>query len=532
MALARLGSAQAAGGDHTAATKSFDAAKASFENLREAGDHSEAVTYGLALTLVNEGENAVSSDTKPSDQAAALLRPLATGAKPPRRVRQLYAEDMFQLCLAQTGVSPQKGIPYCDQAASIAAGLGALELSDLDAADLWVGATAVKSYSLMQLGHLSEAQPLAAQSFALTTKILDRRPDDLQALNSRSRDAGYLLAQLARRHHDAAAAVDYAQKAVQAATERVRFDPSNLGAWVDWAGMLDATATIELDGGKLADAIATYRTALALTKDPRSPKGLGKALFIYWQHFAVALAMAGDRAGAEQAMANYERASSAYFAGQPPNSPDRLLQERDRQSEQGEIDLYLGAAQPALREATTAIPRVEAVKVPAADTGTISAQRSLIDIARRTAAGAAAQLGRYAQAEKIARARLGEPFSVNGAYTDPLIGQSQARYILALAVAKQGHKAEALKVLQPALAYYADQQKAGAQDTTFRHDYAYALYVDAIAQPTGAAGSKQRNADLDQAAKLIAGASTEAQRMAEFRYISGQIATARAGHDR
>jgi len=235
MALARLGSAQAAGGQQVAAAKTFAEAKAAFENLRSPGDHSEAVTYGLALTLVNQGYNEVSGDTKPFDQAAALLRPLATGAKPSRRIRQLYAEDMFQLCLAQFGVSPQKGIPDCDQAAGIAARLGALDLSDLDAADLWVAATAVKSLSLIQLGRLAEAQPLAAQSFAMTTKILDRRPDDLQALDSRARDAGYLLAQLARRHHNAAAAADYAQKAVQAAAERVRFDPSNLAAWTDWA---------------------------------------------------------------------------------------------------------------------------------------------------------------------------------------------------------------------------------------------------------------------------------------------------------
>ncbi|HJP98987.1 MAG TPA: hypothetical protein VJ862_10525 [Rhodanobacteraceae bacterium] len=528
MALERLGSAQSNGGNQAAAAKTFAKAKAAFEQLSADGDRSEAVTYGLALTLVDEGENAVSTNTGPYSQAAALLRPLVGDDKPSRRVRQLYANDLIQLCSAQQGQSPQKGISYCGAAAKILTALGALDLSDLDAADAWTQATGEQAYLLIQLGRLSEAQPLAAQNFAMTAKILDRRPDDLTALTSRAIAAGFLLSELAHRQHDATAAADYAQKAVQAAAERVRFDPSNLSAWVIWAYLLDNAATIELDRGELANATSTVRTALALTKDPRSPKSLGPAISNIWQHLSVNLAMAGDRGGAEQAMRNFDHGIGAYLASLPPNSPERRLREIGERWEQGEIDLYLGDAQPALRESITGIRLMEAVKVPSTDTNAIGIQRNGVDIARRTAAGAAAQLGRYAEAEKIARARLDEPFSINGAYTDPLIGQSQARSILALAIAMQGRKAEALKTLQPALAYYAGQQKAGATETRFRHDYAYALYVDAIAQPADAAGSKQRSADLAEAVKLIAGASPEAQRMAEFRYVSGLIAKARS----
>ena len=83
-------------------------------------------------------------------------------------------------------------------------------------------------------------------------------------------------------------------------------------------------------------------------------------------------------------------------------------------------------------------------------------------------------------------------------------------------------------MLQPALAWYRQQQQAGAQETDFRYDFAYALYVDAIAQAADAAGASQRSADLKEAAAQIDGASDEAKRLADMRYVSGLIAAAPA----
>ncbi|MDN5939867.1 MAG: hypothetical protein L0H83_14570, partial [Salinisphaera sp.] len=86
---------------------------------------------------------------------------------------------------------------------------------------------------------------------------------------------------------------------------------------------------------------------------------------------------------------------------------------------------------------------------------------------------------------------------------------------------------DARETLEPALDYYQQQSKAGARGTTFNHDYAYALYVSAISRTDDAAGRRLRTADLDQAAKLIAGTSAEAQRLASMRYLSGLIAASR-----
>jgi hypothetical protein len=87
---------------------------------------------------------------------------------------------------------------------------------------------------------------------------------------------------------------------------------------------------------------------------------------------------------------------------------------------------------------------------------------------------------------------------------------------------------EAQKTLQTALVYYRGELQSGAHDTRFRHDFAYALYVDAIAQPVDAAGASQRSNDLKDATAQIDGASDEAKKLADMREVAGLIASARA----
>jgi hypothetical protein len=92
----------------------------------------------------------------------------------------------------------------------------------------------------------------------------------------------------------------------------------------------------------------------------------------------------------------------------------------------------------------------------------------------------------------------------------------------------QGRGDEARTILEPAMAYYESEQKAGAHGMTFRYDFAYALYARALARPTDGAGRAQRSADLAEAARLMDGASAEARRMTTFRNLVNWISTARA----
>jgi tetratricopeptide (TPR) repeat protein len=526
MALVRLGSAQDASGNSKTAGKNFAAAEAIFKKLRAAGDDGEPVIYGLASILYNQNVGLAigGGGSAPMDQAAALLRPLVNGTHPSRQVRQLYADTLNIICLNQR---PQQGLATCDEALKTLAGLGALDLSDLDAAASWADTADTKAGELQALGRIDEAQKLEQQVFAMTEKVLARRPGDIHSLEDRF-FAVKRLAGLADSRHDAAAAAKYANETVQAAEDWMRFDPSSLDAWARWAQALIQVALLQYDRGEISDSIASVRSALALAKDPRSPKRLAAATWYIRLNLARALAEIGDSASAEQSARAAVRNLQALVADRPPDSPQRRLAATSKSLADANIKLAGGFPQPALADATIARTGIESIEVQATDAGATRWKNQNLADSFSVGAQAAVQLGRYAQTETLARQWLAiAPQSVN-TQTDPKPVESRARYILAQAIAMQGRNDEAQKVLQPALAWYEGEQKAGAKGTTFRHDFAYALYVDSLIAPAGAAGNKQRDADLDQAAKLIAGASAEAQQLVTMRRMSALIAKARS----
>lgn len=527
MALVRLGSAQIAGGHQQAATKSFAEAQAAFEKLRGAGDDDEAVTYGLALILYNQNyATAVGGGSSaPFIQTAALLKPLVSGPNPSRRVRQLYADTLNIICLNQPA---QQGLATCNEALKILDGLGALNLSDLNAAASWADTADTKAGTLQTLGRTAEAQTLEQQVVTMTEKILARRPGDLHALEDRF-FAAIRLARLAHERHDASAAMKYANQGVRAVENWVRFDPSSLAAWVRWAQALEAVAVLQYERGEVSAAITTLRSALALAQDPRSPKGLGASTWYVWLNLTGYQADSGDRAGAERSSQAMLRALQAFAEQQPPRSPSRLLSGHalNQLLTAAGLKLEEGDPQSALTDAMAALAKIEAIEVPATDFNGTRHKNEILEPSYSVAARASIGLGRYSQAETFARQWLAVvPGAVQQA--DPKKYKSQARTILAQAIAMQGRHEEARKVLQSALDYYRQQLQTGAKGTTFRHDCAYALYVSAISQPADAAGRARRKADLAEASKLIAGASSQAQNLTPMRHVAGLIAHARA----
>ncbi|WP_139351389.1 ATP-binding protein [Rhodanobacter sp. B05] len=531
MALVREGAALQASGNVDAAYRSFGAAQSVFEKLRASGDRSEAVTYGLALTLLSEGSSIVGTSgggrgtAAELRQAADLLRPLAYTSGPSRRVRQAYADTLNYLTFTQ----PQEtAVATSNEARKVLEGLGALDLSDLNAASSYADAADSEARHLLSLGRIAEAKKLEQQVYELAEKILARRPGDLHSLSDRSW-AAELLGTLAQRQHDDAAAADYANKAARAGEDEVRFNPSDLGSWSRWALGLGEVADLQFERGQVAQAIATMHSLLALERDPRRPSSLGPVLWFRWIQLANWQAQTGDTAAAAQSLKAFARDTGELAAQLAPQDPKRQLLVRPEQGIGGAVQLTEGASQAALTDATAVIARVESVGIPAGDVGASNLRGNMLNGDLQTAATASIRLGRYRQAEALARQWLAVPPNKTSE-ADPQIKESRARSVLADAVAMQGRGDEAQKALQPALAYYQQQQQAGARGMTFRHDYAYALYVSAISSAADAEGRERRKTALDEAATLIAGASTEAQQLAEMREVTTLITAGRASH--
>jgi hypothetical protein len=529
MALVRLGAAQIAGGHLKAANRSFGEARAAFERLRAAGDDGEPVTYGLALILYSQYYSLSVSGGGSSaqfNQAAALLKPLVTGPDPSRRVRQLYADTLNIICLNQL---PRQGLATCDEALKVLDGLGALDLSDLNAAASWADTADTKSRQLQALGHTAEAQTLERQVFAITEKILARRPGELHALEDRFFAANQLAA-LAAARHDTTAARAYTGEALHAVRNWVRFNPSSLDAWGRWAQQLGQVAEFQYERGEVSAAITTSRSALALAQDPHSPKGFERGLFFLWLDLSEYQAKSGDLAGAEQSFQAGLRSVHEFANRLPPHSPARLIIDDalNQRLFAGQLKLDEGVPQPALTDAMATLARVKGIEVPPTDFNTTRMKGQILEAGYSIAARASVQLGRYPQAQSLARGWLAVA-SRAVSRTDPESDESRARYILAQAFAMEGRSEQARKALHPVLDYYRQQLAAGARGTTFRHDYAYALYVSAISRPPDDLGRKQREADLAAASRLIAGASSQARGLTPMRYVAGLIAHARAG---
>ena len=84
-------------------------------------------------------------------------------------------------------------------------------------------------------------------------------------------------------------------------------------------------------------------------------------------------------------------------------------------------------------------------------------------------------------------------------------------------------------MLAPALEFYRIDLKTGAKGTSFRRDYAYALYVSALSQPTTVAGQQQRAKDLAAANKQLKSMTEEAQNLAIIHRLATWIAAAQQG---
>jgi tetratricopeptide (TPR) repeat protein len=525
MAQVREGAAQNASGDVDAAYRNFGEAQAVFDKLRAAGDTSEDVTYGLALALNNEGFNAVIGGGNGRgtgtelDQAAALLRPLVYGPNPSKRVRQLYADTLNPLSHSQP---MEKAVTMCDEARRILVGLGALDLSNLDATSSYADTADSESRHLLSLGRVDEAKTLEQQVYDLADKILAHRPGDLHSLADRSW-AAELLGAIAKRQHDDVAAAAYAEKTMRAGEDEVRFNPSDLSAWQRWGSGFSHLSDVQFERGDIAQAIATNRALMALERDPRRPSSLAPMLWFEWIPLAITQARAGDATAAAQSLKAFARDAGEFSAQAAPDNPRRRLMAKPEQSLLAAIQLAQGDAQAAFANASAVIDRLDAVKVPASDVGSSTTQNNMLSGGLRTAATAALRLGHYPQAEALARRWLALPPNQRSE-DDPKERSSAAAATLANAVALQGRSDEARAALQPALAYYRQEQQAGANGTNFRGEYAYALYVSAL---TLDSDPVQRKAALDAATALIQGASPEAQALSDMRQLSGLIASAR-----
>jgi len=527
MALVREGGVAMASDDLETGGRRLGEARALFERLRAGGDASEPVALGLALALFapySAFGPGGGPTTKQGDlpEAADLLRPFVSNTESSRQTRLVYADLLNHLSHRQPEAT---AVATCEEARRILAGLGALDLSDLQATSIYADTSDSQARHAITLGRLDDAARLEQEVYELAEKVLQRRPGDLRSMANRALSAD-VLGVLAARRHDYAAALDFASKAEQAGEHYVAFNPSDGTSWTYWIRGRNQVADVLLEQGRVLDTIATLRSTMALTKDDRAVPSLGAQL--NWTGLALAelSARIGPPRTAEQDLRDALRAHVQFVAFTPNESMFRLLQPYTEDAWRARLKLLSGDAASALDVATRIAGLVRQTTVTA-DSATAGVIRSnYLRNVLATAAAAAIRTGRYAEAEAASREQLELPAN-RFSDDDPDLERSRARATLAHAIARQDRAAEARDALRPALEYYRREQKGGASGLTFRRDFAYALYVSALTEADDAAGRARKDRALTEAAALIAGASAEARRLVDVREVSDWIAAAR-----
>ena len=102
----------------------------------------------------------------------------------------------------------------------------------------------------------------------------------------------------------------------------------------------------------------------------------------------------------------------------------------------------------------------------------------------------------------------------------------RAQMTLAHALVLQGRTDEARAITEVEIPRYQAELKDGAGGLAFSKDYAYALYVDALARP---AGDPRRGSNLASALRQLDAMSEEVNRLVDIRELRSRIENARSG---
>ena len=529
MALLRESGALLASGDIEGGSESLKQATEVFQRLRAAGDDSEAIALGLALTYFVPYSSfgpGGGPGSKPGDlqKAADMLRPFAYSETGSRQAKLTYADILNYL--SHERVSKEEAVETCEESRKLLASMGALDLSDLTAASIYADTSDSEARHAIQLGRLEQAQALEQEVYDIAEKVLAQRPGDLRSMQNRTL-AVDLMGRVAARRHDYVAAEGFHRRSANAGLENVRFNPSDLNSWVYWIRGNGELADAILEQGRVQESLDLQLGTVALEGDPRRPSSLGPAMSQQWMQLAGLQARLGQQAAAQKSMHEAIRGSEESMVGVRKDSPFFALLPFVYDSWRARLQMYSGDDKGARDAAVAALAGLRQLKVPKDDIPALGFRDNTLRFLLTTQGIADIRLGRYAEAEKASQERAALPPNRFGG-ADPRDDISRARVMQAYSMAMQGRKDEARGLLTPEIEYLRGEQKQGARGMSFQRDLAYALCANAISQPDDATGRARRQSELAEAAKLIADLPAQARQIADVRYVGELIAAAQA----
>jgi tetratricopeptide (TPR) repeat protein len=471
------------------------------EQLRQAGDTSEATTIALAHGISIKARilaNQQDPQALPTGQSAVdLLQPIAEKPNASNAARRSYVEALFFLgyLQQQDQTASDKAVATLTHAMQLAAQLGGLDLSDLSMAAMYAESGAWGSAALINLGRGQDARKMAQDAGVIADKILELRPGHRIALHALEiMQSG--LAELSMSELRPTEALAIGRRGEATAQALVTLDPGNTVSFNNLASVRMDLGEASWAAGEPRESLEYYQKAVA---DMRHASNAG-AEFELNQLYPLSTianrqADLGDMVAAETAVNSAAKFVATLHSSEPQGSVVPLFGECSMRLGQQAGALWRGDAAAARRIGADIIGLVQGIQP---NGGFQTFYRYLcVFYPDRLKGEAEYLLGDYPAAENSLRealeARTHWPMETDDLRRE----QAEVSTVLALTLAVQGRSAEAQQVIDPVLKFQRELAARNHGDQQQHVELARALYAKALIDPS------HRTALLQEAAGLL-----------------------------
>ena len=496
------------------------------EQLRDGGDRSEATAIATALGY-NVRATILDSKNSPGgsqavQHALAMLRPLVDTPNASAAARKVYVE-----VLVRTGFEQQRenqleaGDRSERQAMELAADLGARDLSDIDMAANYTDAGGWLVNGLATLGRNEEARSVGTDALDVGTRVLKQRPGYRLALHGVQLIESDLV-QISQNEFRPQEALNYAERALQTSQTLYGLDASNTVTINNMGNAYQAMGDVYWVMGRLSEAFPYYAKAVDSFGEATSG---GSGFFILHGYTvaqsAVRQALYGDAAGAAATLAGGEKYLAVLRHNEPAGSVAVVIVEASQTLPAAELALERDDLDTARRLVQETMQELDATP---AHGGIQESQKYLIQFISSNMAGHIAYLaGDFPAAERNERAAIEFRNHSAGGSVGDLRDLGECQTWLAMSLARQGRRAEALQVIAPVVKFQRESAAGNHGDQWLAVELATALYAQALAEDHGQA------ALLHEAAAKLDGAAASIRQLHDTKKFRSLIDTALRG---
>jgi tetratricopeptide (TPR) repeat protein len=348
---------------------------------------------------------------------------------------------------------------------------------------------------LQQLGLVDETRRIGEEVLQVANQVVAQRPNHMGALRSR----GLINQTLADAEVDdlrLARSITYYEDSARDWEAIVRIDPSNQIAWNNLANAKSQQAYALFRMGRIGDARAEFRSALAMERNVKLSAFLARTLSYPAGSLAFVEADVGNLKAAEAALAENARLTDIAVNGLPQDAFGRfLLREFAEQIFGYAIPMAAGDYASVRVMAEAALARIKVRKTEDASQE-LNRTKALVGTAYALA-DACYRMQDYPAAERAIGEAIENRQLIPRRTTQEARDANDDQILAAMIAARLGHREEGQRIIAPALAFHRALFARGNDDLTQHVQLARALYAFALANPV------RRSPELAQAAAII-----------------------------